>query len=276
MMLRVIQFLFLFLFIVIINKPSFLLPNSHRVVQLEERHGYGFALRHALRHEVSTPYVCVIQHDRTFMRQTPILPVVQSMINSNGNIKYVGMSMRSNLCYRDIFTSKYGSSALKELLDMVKMPPELALDAGDYGPNGGVSVKSMEVIKQSSKQKIEKNLEILAETYRNTIQYTSHSNSAEIEALGKRQLSLTPTLFWYDNTHICETSHYRDFIFEPKFKMVARGGFVEDKLSPVITRSVERLGLTKGHSKFGCYILDDHSGFFFTGREFLRILLLFS
>lgn len=50
--------------------------------------------------------------------------------------------------------------------------------------------------------------------------------------------------------------------------MVVRGGFVEDKkfLSPVITRSVERLGLKEDHSKFGCYILDDHSGFFFTGH----------
>ena len=48
--------------------------------------------------------------------------------------------------------------------------------------------------------------------------------------------------------------------------MVARGGFVEDKLSPVITKSVERLGLKDGHAKFGCYLLDDHSGLFFTGH----------
>jgi len=175
------------------------------------------------------------------------------------------MSMRSNLFYRDIFNSKYGSGALKELLDMVITPPELALDAGNYGLDGGLNVKNM-VIKQSSKQRIEKNLETLAETFRNTIQCSSHSNPTDVQALGKRQLSLTPTLFWYDNTHICETSHYRDFIFDPKYKMVARGGFVEDKLSPVITRSVERLGLRQGHSKFGCYILDDHSGFFFTGH----------
>ena len=48
--------------------------------------------------------------------------------------------------------------------------------------------------------------------------------------------------------------------------MVARGGFVEDKLSPVIKRTTERLGLMEGHSRFGCYILDDHSGFYFTGH----------
>lgn len=83
---------------------------------------------------------------------------------------------------------------------------------------------------------------------------------------GFHQLSLTPTLFWYDNTHIVRTSHYRDFIFNPVYKMVARGGFVEDKLSPIMKRSCERLGLKDGHAKFGCYILDDHSGDVFTGH----------
>ena len=53
---------------------------------------------------------------------------------------------------------------------------------------------------------------------------------------------------------------------DPKYKMVVRGGFVEDKLSPVIKKTVERLGLKQGHASFGCYLLDDHSGMFFTGH----------
>ena len=48
--------------------------------------------------------------------------------------------------------------------------------------------------------------------------------------------------------------------------MVAKGGFIEDKLSPILKRTVERLGLRDGHSRFGCYLLDDHSGMFFTGH----------
>lgn len=199
---------------------------SGRVVELEERHGYGFALRHALRHEVSTPYVCVIQHDRTFMRKTPIKEVVQSMINSEGNVKYIGMSMRSNLCYRDIFTSKYGGGALNEMLEMVIKPPELLLDSTNYGPTA-VSAKDMLLFQRDSNgnKKIEKNLLAFAQTYQGTIQCTSNcSTPVDIELLeGKHQLSLTPTLFWYDNTHVCETAHYRDFIFDPKYKMVARG-----------------------------------------------------
>ena len=66
--------------------------------------------------------------------------------------------------------------------------------------------------------------------------------------------------------HLCETEHYRDFCFEHKYKMVKRGGFVEDKLSPVLTGTLERLGLKEGHARFGCFILDDHSGQFFTGH----------
>jgi hypothetical protein len=48
--------------------------------------------------------------------------------------------------------------------------------------------------------------------------------------------------------------------------MVAKGGFIEDKCSPILKRTVERLGLRDGHSRFGCYLLDDHSGMFFTGH----------
>jgi len=231
-----------------------------RVVELNERHGYGFALRHALYYEVKTPYVCVIQHDRTFMRSTPIKEVVNVMMNknTNGAIKYVGFSMRSNLTYRDIFMSKYGPGAFDELQDMILYPPELANDC-KYGRNGS-SLDDGIIYSEALK----KNLRSLAKSYfSGSMQYRSHLKA---EKYGKHQLSLTPTIFWFDNIHICETSHYRKFIFDPKLKMVAKGGFVEDKLSPVITKSVERLGLKKGHGRFGSYLLDDHSGYFFTGH----------
>ena len=240
-----------------------------RIVELEERHGYGFALRHALFHEVKTPYVCVIQHDRTFMRTTPMEDVVRCMSNKrNGNIKYVGISMRSNLTYRDIFLSKFGKTALKEMLNnMVILPPELNLDASLYGPN---SISTNNFVECSDVLK--KNLISLADNYQSTVQMSSHlkvmESRQEHEDMPstKHQLSLTPTLYWYDNTHIVETSHYRDYIFDPKRRMVVRGGFVEDKLSPVILKTVEKLGLITGHDKFGSYILDDHSGYFFTGH----------
>ena len=60
-------------------------------------------------------------------------------------------------------------------------------------------------------------------------------------------------------------AHPSAFFFQ-KLKMVVKGGFVEDKLSPVIKKTVERLGLAQGHARFGCFLLDDHSGMFFTGH----------
>jgi hypothetical protein len=108
--------------------------NNGVVEELETRHGYGFALRHALQHCVETPFVCVIQHDRTFMRPTPINETVQAMW-SHPNIKYVGMSQRSNLMYKDIILTKYGRPSSDEMSEMTQIVPELLLNASKYGPN---------------------------------------------------------------------------------------------------------------------------------------------
>jgi hypothetical protein len=233
------------------------------VEELESRHGYGFALGHALRECVSTPYVIVIQHDRTFMRPTPIQETVRAMWH-NRQVKYVGMSMRSNLLYRDIFGSKYGKSYKDDMMSCILKPRELLLDGDKYGPHGA----TIETMDYGGKPKLRKNIEALSETYRGSQSNADHQEWLKANQVphGKAQLSLTPTFYWYDNVHICETAHYRDFIFHPPYKMVVRGGFVEDKLSPFIKKAVDRLGLVKGHARFGCYLLDDHSGMFFTGH----------
>jgi hypothetical protein len=237
-----------------------------KVVELEERHGYGFALRHVLRNCIETPFVCVVQHDRTFMRPSPVSETVRAMW-LHANIKYVGFSMRSNLMYRDIFLGKYGSGLQQrqhqEWSDMVLHVPELCVAATDYGPDSA-STQAMDVLTE----KLHQNILALAETYKGSAQAAIARQASLENDDGPKlhQMSLTPTLFWYDNVHICETKHYRDFIFYPPFKMVTRGGFVEDKLSPILKRTVEKMGLKEGHSRFGCYLLDDHSGMFFTGH----------
>lgn len=235
------------------------------VVELDERHGYGFALRHALYNCVETPFVCVIQHDRTFMRPTPIKEVVSAM-TSREDIKYVGMSMKSNLNYYDIFSSKYSRRACAELKKMIIRPEQLNISGNMYGPNG----KSLESMVDPPSEERRRLRDAARETYKsshqNIIYHEWLESTKESNVNGCWQLSLVPTLFWYDNTHIVRTEHYRDFIYNPVFKMVARGGFVEDKLSPIIKRSCERLGLKDGHAKFACYLLDDHSGDVFTGH----------
>ena len=245
-----------------------------KVVELAERHGYGFALREAVRFHVHTPYVCVIQHDRTFMRSTPVTETVQAMRNHPSILKYVGFSMRSNLMYRDIFMSKYGRRSYDTLnKEMVQRPKELLLPAKIYGRDGQSCQEMLEGLRSVE---LVENLLSFQKTYLAAESYTAHQKW-ELDQLqhdaehskgenALTQLSLIPTLFWYDNIHITETSHYRDFVYNDKFKMVAKGSFVEDKLTQVMIRQVEKLGLVEGHRLFGCYLLDDHSGFFFTGH----------
>lgn len=236
--------------------------NNTVVHELEERQGYGFALRHALHHCVTTPYVCVIQHDRTFMRPTPMAETMRAMWHHR-HIKYVTMSMRSNLMYRDIFQGKYGKTYHQEFDDMVLRLPELNLEKDMYGPESN-SAKNVTYITPKVRGSIETNLQ----KYLTSKQALGQQEWLEKNSndSGKHQLTLTPVTFWYDNVHIAETAHYRDFVFDPNYKMVKKGGFVEDKLSPVLTRTLEKLGLREGHARFGCYLLDDHSGLFFTGH----------
>ena len=242
-----------------------------KIIELSERHGYGFALRHAIAHHVQTPYVCVIQHDRTFMKHTPIAQVVYTMHSLPEKIKYVGMSMRSNLLYRDGFLSKYGKVAFQQLLPLILTPPSLCIEKQDPTENTNTDQQEQHTNNDTTYQtvgknkKMQKNLLSLQNTYWKSQQYLTHTHKDDDDK-NYLQCSLTPTLFWYDNIHVCETSHYRDFIFDERLKLVARGGFVEDKTSPAIIKNVERLGLQQGHAKFGCYLLDDHTGMFYTGH----------
>jgi hypothetical protein len=71
-----------------------------------------------------------------------------------------------------------------------------------------------------------------------------HDHNASGE--GSTNVTLLPTAFWYDNIHVVRTEHYRDFIFDPAKKLVAKGGFVEDKLSPAIMSAIKEEGMEQG------------------------------
>lgn len=196
------------------------------VEELNERFGFGYALRHVVQHCVDTKFVCVIQHDRTFMRPTPINETLQAMWN-HPNIKYAGCSMRSNLTYRDIFFSKYGKAYTEEYERMTLRLPELLVDASLYGPDSNSCKEGLE-----ANPKLRENLLSLAEHYRGTSQCVDqHSwvqRNLDKQEQHQHQVTLSPTFFWYDNIHLAETEHYRNFVFNPLYKMVARGGFVEE------------------------------------------------
>jgi len=151
---------------------------------------------------------------------------------------------------------------------MIIRPEELNIAGNMYGPNGQSIANMLDPPSEKRRRLRDAARETYKASHQNVIyeEWLESMSSRGANQDGFHQLSLTPTLFWYDNTHIVRTEHYRDFIYNPMYKMVARGGFVEDKLSPIIIRSCERLGLKGGHAKFGCYLLDDHSGDVFTGH----------
>jgi len=185
------------------------------ILELQSRHGYGFALKEAVK-TVETQFVCVIQHDRTFMRRTPILEVVKAMEN-DGAVKYVGILMRSNLVYLDQ-TMKYGKAIFGQMERAIKRPKELLLNSREYN-NKSVCEELYGRFPRCGEK-----YRALREQYRANLTYrklveTSLVPSGEGEEDGegekeKVQSSLIPTLFWSDNIHVAVTAHYRGGLSE--------------------------------------------------------------
>jgi len=74
-------------------------------------------------------------------------------------------------------------------------------------------------------------------------------------------LRFVPLLQWYDSTHFCSTVHYRSFVFGRRNgkRLVAKGGFIEDKLSQQQLAEI-REGGVEANRDWGTYLLDDGSG----------------
>ena len=60
-----------------------------------------------------------------------------------------------------------------------------------------------------------------------------NGNSVVAGVVPRREVAgvrLLPCVQFLDSTHIAKTQWYRDFVFDPERRLVARGGFIEDKL----------------------------------------------
>lgn len=68
---------------------------SMEVLKLEKRVGFGFAVKAALQ-AVTTPFVLVIQHDRTFMRPFGCARALLRHMEADPRLKMVGLPTRSN------------------------------------------------------------------------------------------------------------------------------------------------------------------------------------
>ena len=159
--------------------------NLGEIARCSERQGFGFALKNALSY-VRTPYVIVVQHDRNFVREAPIVQIVKCLEKNDAWLKYVLLPTTTVLNYPRYVQSKYQ-------LRIAPQPTEFGF-------------------------------------------------------------SLTPLLQWYDSTHVCSMKHYRDFVY--RGGLVARGGFVEDKLGQYQLKRIKERGLG-AHAEFAQFVLDD-------------------
>eukprot|EP00440_Ansanella_granifera_P059449 gb/GFBE01064436.1/.p1 GENE.gb/GFBE01064436.1/~~gb/GFBE01064436.1/.p1 ORF type:complete len:341 (+),score=48.35 gb/GFBE01064436.1/:1-1023(+) len=65
------------------------------ILRLEERQGFGFAVKAALE-LVQTPYVCIMQHDRTFMRPFHHVVSLIRAMSSDKRLKMIGLPTTTN------------------------------------------------------------------------------------------------------------------------------------------------------------------------------------
>ena len=99
------------------------------LLELEQHHGFGYAVREALP-LVDTDYVCVVQHDRTFMRTVNLASVVRGMDAHPERVGYVLLptsSTGTGRQYTHNQRSRLGQMGYRDCdLDALA----LALDAG--------------------------------------------------------------------------------------------------------------------------------------------------
>jgi hypothetical protein len=77
-----------------------------QVLELQEHCGFSFAVKHALE-PVKTPYVMVVQHDHSFVRNFDLKGCVQTLELHPDNVKYIGLLSTSTLNYPRVVQSKY-------------------------------------------------------------------------------------------------------------------------------------------------------------------------
>ncbi|CAM9438793.1 unnamed protein product [Heterosigma akashiwo] len=75
---------------------------------LEERHGFGFAVKRALE-QVNTKYVMVVQHDRTFIKSFDILPLLQILDTPEEEVNYIGFITTSTLNHLERIRGRLGA-----------------------------------------------------------------------------------------------------------------------------------------------------------------------
>lgn len=240
------------------------------VVELEEHHGFGFAVRRAMFHHVETPMVVVIQHDRTFTRPAPFFEdVAREMLRQgeDGAIGYVLLPITSTNNYALQWRTKLGQVGKKgHEADLDRFAIALGGDDRSRGcvndaccgssrnPGGGKDGSGSPIRKGETKTDAAAVLSEVVECGTTSL----HSADARGAYVGGKHL--LPCLRWYDSTHIAFSKFYREFVFSGERKLVKRGGFIEDKLGQAQSRDVLSRGLDATVPEWRLWLYQDGLG----------------
>ena len=83
------------------------------MLELPDRHGFGFAVREALNH-VTTSHVLIVQHDRTFMRPVHLKAVLRAMLKNGDRIGYVLLPTTSTKNYSEAMRHRLAEKGVKD------------------------------------------------------------------------------------------------------------------------------------------------------------------
>lgn len=169
------------------------------VLTLEERQGFGFAVKAALEH-VTTPWVFILQHDRTFMRPFHRVEALLRTMEADPRLRMVGLPTTTNdpTNYLETMATKLGRNKV--------VHPRL--------------------------------------------------ESTVVQSESLSGIRFLPLIQWHDSSHFASTEYYRNFVFGTEEKLVAKGGFIEDKLGQQQGFDLREKGWSS-HAKYGTWLLDD-------------------
>ena len=98
------------------------------VLELEEHHGFGFAVCAALQ-LVSSRLVCVVQHDRALLRHVALPELCRSMLALSDAVGYVLLPTRATTDYPQRMHKKLGERGMKPPASSIELHA-LALPSG--------------------------------------------------------------------------------------------------------------------------------------------------
>ena len=88
-------------------------------------------------------------------------------------------------------------------------------------------------------------------------QFAIEINSKEQATNGEHEQHLLPCLKWYDSTHLAYSHFYRNIVFSKELQLVAKGGFIEDKLGQKQRQYYLQHGVKKAINFWKMWIFQD-------------------